>query len=116
MKKNMNMNMCSNILILALIVSIIYVSISNNNNLRTLGNRLTSGQINTVLILVIITLILTENIQIGLLVTILYLLMLIRFNSTKQQENFESDYGPNPLACDTYGDNKNGTSFYPLHA
>lgn len=114
---NMNMNMYINILTLILVVSIFYVSMSQNNNLKNLGNRLTSGQINTVLILVIITLILTENIQLGLLVTILYIIMLIRFNKKNEtQENFESEYGPNPLDCKTYGDNKNGTSFYPLHA
>lgn len=113
----MNMNMYLNILMLVLVVLIFYVSLSNNQKLKTLGNRLTSGQINTILILVIVTLILTENIQVGLLVTILYLMLLVRFNSKENKEHFDSDHGPNPIDCSTYGDSasKTGIAQYPIN-
>ena len=115
MKKNMNMYL--NVLMLVLVFLVLYVSIADNANLRTLGKRLTSGQINTVLILLIITLILTENIQMGLLITIIYLVLLVRFNSKENKEHFDSDYGPNPLDCNTYGESasKTGIAQYPLN-
>ena len=65
------------------------------------------------LVLLIIVLTCTENIQIGFMLALLFLIMLVRFN---QRENFIS--GPSPLNCETYGDSKKktGTSYYPLHA
>ena len=48
-----------------------------------------------------------------LLLSIIYLVVLIRTNHTKEQ--FRS--GPSPLNCKTYGDSKEktGVAFYPLH-
>jgi hypothetical protein len=112
----MNCDIYSCVLYIILIASILYVSISKNNKLEEIGRKLTQGKINTLLILVIITLILTENVNLGILLSILYLLTLVRFNTKK--ENFQSEYGPSPLNCDTYRNKKDkiGNTQYPLHA
>ena len=66
--------------------------------------------------MLIIGLTLTENLRLGILVAVLYLVSVIRFNNGSQ-ENF-SQRGPSPLNCKTYGNSKErtGTAFYPLHA
>jgi len=113
----MKQNILYNLLLLILIVIVYYVTVSNNivNNpkVNNVMNRLTEGSVNTVLLLVIIGLTLTEDLNIGFLLSIIYLVVLIRTNHTKEQ--FRS--GPSPLNCKTYGNSreKNGVAFYPLH-
>ena len=111
MKNQNEVLMCSFCLIL--IVITLFLSVTQNRKVSKIGRQITSGQVNTVLILLIIVLTLTEDMQIGFMLSLIYLVLLVRFN---RQENFES--GPSPLSCDTYGDSKkrNGTAFYPLHA
>ena len=114
----MKQNILYNLLLLILIIVIYYVTVSNNivNNpkVNNLMNRLTEGYVNTVLLLVIIGLTLTEDLNVGFLLSIIYLVVLIRTNHTKEQ--FRN--GPSPLNCKTYGDSKEktGVAFYPLHA
>ena len=97
---------------LALIVILIFVTITNNINPKIL--LITQGPINTILILAIITLCLQENINIGFLVAIIYLVLLTRNTHKNQNENFESISGPSPLSCSTYKKNKMNVQ-YPLH-
>jgi hypothetical protein len=105
-------------LITILIVIIFYVSVSenvvNNSKVNNVLTKLTNGEVNTVLLLAIIGLTLTEDLHIGFLLANIYLIVLIRSN--KNKEGFES--GPSPLNCKTYGNSKEktGTSFYPLHS
>lgn len=86
---------------------------TNNKKVSRIGRQITTGYVNTILILLIIVLTLTEDLQIGFMLTLIYLILLVRF---KKQENFES--GPSPLNCNTYGSSKvnTGTAFYPLHS
>ena len=105
-------------LITILIVVIFYVSVSenvvNNSKVNNVLNKLTDGEVNTVLLLAIICLTLTEDLHIGFLLATIYLIVLIRAN--KNKEGFES--GPSPLNCKTYGNSreKTGVAFYPLHS
>jgi hypothetical protein len=96
-----------------LVLLTLWVGTTNHKKIARIGNQITSGYVNTVLILLIIVLTLTEDLQIGFILALLYLILLVRFN---KKEHFES--GPSPLKCDTYGDKKKntGTAFYPLHA
>jgi hypothetical protein len=105
-----------NLVILVAFVVLVFTSTTNNQEVRRVSNKLTTGWVNTVLIMLIIGLTLTENLRLGLLVSVLYLIAVIRFN-TDLQENF-SKPGPSPLNCATYGNSKekSGTAFYPLHA
>jgi di/tricarboxylate transporter len=98
---------------LILIVLVIFVSVTNNKNVRRVGNQITSGTVNTILILLIIALVLTEDLQMGFVLSLIYLVILVRFN--EYAENFKS--GPSPLSCDTYKNNKEktGGTFYPLN-
>ena len=113
----MKQNILYNLLLLILIVIVYYVTVSNNivNNpkVNNLMNRLTEGSVNTILLLFIIGLTLTEDLNVGFLISIIYLVVLIRIRNTKEQ--FRS--GPSPLNCKTYGDSreKTGVAFYPLH-
>ncbi len=111
MKNQNEMMLCSFCLLLVVIT--LFLSVTHNRKVSKVGRQLTSGPVNTVLILLIIVLTITEDMQVGFMLTLIYLILLVRFN---RQENFES--GPSPLNCDTYGDSKkrNGSSFYPLHA
>ena len=111
--KNSHLN---NLGVLIVFLVLVYVSITNNMEVRRVSNKLTSGWVNTVLILLILGLAMTEDLRIGLLVSVLYLVAVVRFNNGVQ-ENF-SVSGPSPLNCATYGDSKErtGTAFYPLHA
>ena len=114
MVKKMNQNeMLQMSLCVLLIVVTLLVSTTNNKKVSRIGRQVTTGYVNTVLILLIIVLTLTEDLQIGFTLALLYLVLLVRFN---KRENFES--GPSPIKCDTYGDSKKktGTAFYPLHA
>ena len=74
-----NNNEC---LIKIILIVIIFILVLNNNNktIQNFGNKITSGYINTILIVVIIGLILTENIQIGFYLAIIYLFLLIKYN------------------------------------
>ena len=105
-----------NLVILVAFVVLVFISTTNNQEVRRVSNKLTTGWVNTVLIMLIVGLSLTENLRLGLLVAVLYLIAVIRFNRDLQ-ENF-SKPGPSPLNCATYGNSKerNGTAFYPLHA
>lgn len=105
-----------NLLVLLIFVVLVFVSTSNNDEFRRVINKLTTGWINTVLILLILGLSMTENLRVGLLVSVIYLISVVRFNRNLT-ENF-SQPGPNPLDCKTYGNSKKntGTAFYPLHA
>ena len=65
--------------------------------------------------MLILLLSMTENLKVGLLISLIYLIVVVRFNNGLT-ENF-SKYGPSPLNCKTYGDSKEktGTSFYPIN-
>ena len=109
-----NNNQVVNIILpLVLIATVLFVGTTDNKKVSNIGTQLTTGYVNIVLVLLIIVLTCTENIQIGFMLDLLFLIMLVRFN---QRENFIS--GPSPLNCETYGDSKKktGTSYYPLHA
>jgi hypothetical protein len=114
----MNQTMLNNLLLTVLIICVLFVSISNeivnNEKINNLLNRLTEGSVNTFLLLSIIGLVLTEDSKIGLLLSIIYLVILIRTNRNIN-ESFRA--GPSPLNCKTYGDSrkKTGSAFYPLH-
>jgi hypothetical protein len=110
--KNSHLN---NLGVLIVFLVLVFMSITNNMEVRRVSNKLTSGWVNTVLILLILGLAMTEDLRIGLLVSVLYLVAVVRFNNGTH-ENFMS--GPSPLNCSTYGDSKKktGTAFYPLHA
>ena len=105
----------SNLGVLVVFLALVFMSVTNNMEVRRVSNKLTSGWINTVLILLILGLAVTEDLRIGLLVSVIYLVAVVRFNNGTH-ENFRS--GPSPLNCSTYGDSKKrtGTAFYPLHA
>ena len=105
-----------NLVILVAFVVLVFISTTNNQEVRRVSNKLTTGWVNTVLVMLIIGLTLTENLRLGILVAVLYLIAVIRFNNGIN-ENF-SNSGPSPLNCATYGDSKEktGTAFYPLHA
>lgn len=114
MVKKMNQNEMLQMSFCVLLVLVtLFVGTTNHRKIAKIGRQVTSGYVNTVLILLIIVLSLTEDLQIGFTLALLYLILLVRFN---KRENFES--GPSPLKCDTYGDKKKktGTAFYPLHA
>ena len=105
----------SNLGVLLVFLALVFMSVTNNMEVRRVSNKLTTGWINTVLILLILGLAVTEDLRIGLLVSVIYLVAVVRFNNGTH-ENFRS--GPSPLNCSTYGDSKKrtGTAFYPLHA
>jgi len=122
MKNNLNLfnikmnntNDVINVMCLLVLVVLVFVSaLSDDKKLKNIGSQLTDGKINTVLILVIVALIMTENLQVGFLLLVIYSVLLFRFNNNT--EGFKP--GPSPLDCKTYGDtNKNvGSAFYPLH-
>ena len=101
------------VLSMLLIILTLFIAATNNKKVAKVSHNLTEGSVNTVLIVLIIVLTLTEDMQVGFVLTVLYLIMLVRF---RVRENFES--GPSPLNCDTYGDSKKKTGIaqYPLHA
>lgn len=102
---------------LILIIFILIIVLTDNKNVRNVSKKLTSGTTNTLIILAIIVLTLTENLKIGFYLTIIYLFLLIKYN-VNSKENFKSEYGYSPLDCKTYKDSKNktGSAYYPLHA
>lgn len=114
----MNKNMLNNLLLTVLIIIVLFVSVSNeivnNQKINNLLNRLTNGSVNTFLLLCIIGLVLTEDLRVGLILSVIYLVILIRVNRSLN-EGFRA--GPSPLSCNTYGDSrkKTGSAFYPLH-
>tara|TARA_B100000795_G_C22707140_1_gene402023 strand:+ start:249 stop:584 length:336 start_codon:yes stop_codon:yes gene_type:complete len=104
-----------NLTVLISFLVLVYISITKNQEVRRVSNKLTTGWINTLLIMLILLLTMTENLRLGLLISLLYLIVVVRFNNGLT-ENF-SQYGPSPLKCSTYGDSKEktGTSFYPIN-
>lgn len=104
-----------NLIVLISFLVLVYISITNNQEVKRVSNKLTTGWINTLLIMLILLLTMTENLRVGLLVSLLYLIVVVRFNNSLT-ENF-SQYGPSPLNCKTYGDSKEktGTAFYPIN-
>ena len=84
---------------------LLFMSVSNDEKYERASNKVTHGQVNTILIVVIIALLLTVDVVMGFLLAVIYMIALIRFN--KDSENFQS--GPSPLACATYGDSKKKT-------
>ncbi len=113
MNNKVNLNLYHNILLLILAILVLFLSVTNNRKVKKVSQQLTNGNVNIVLILLIILLTSTEDINSGFLLTLVFLIMLIRFNT---KEGFVS--GPSPLNCDTYGDSreKTGSVFYPLNA
>jgi hypothetical protein len=113
----MKQNILYNLLLLIVIIIVYLVTIPDNivtnSKLNNIMNKLTHGSINTLLLLSIIGLTLVEDLNIGFLLCIIYLVILIRTNHPIQ--HFRS--GPSPLNCKTYGNSKekNGVAFYPLH-
>lgn len=112
-----NSKKCGNlecVIYVLLILATFFMSVSNDEKLRRTSNKVTHGQVNTILIVVIIALLLTVDVVMGFLLAVIYMVALIRFHNGS--ETFIS--GPSPLACATYGDSKKktGTAFYPLHA
>tara|TARA_B110001469_G_C9306432_1_gene166058 strand:- start:9 stop:344 length:336 start_codon:yes stop_codon:yes gene_type:complete len=104
-----------NLIVLISFLVLVYISITNNQEVKRVSNKLTTGWINTLLIMLILLLTMTENLRVGLLVSLLYLIVVVRFNNSLT-ENF-SQYGPSPLNCKTYGDSKEktGSAFYPIN-
>ena len=110
-----------NLVLLTILISLIllfFVAASNKVDKESKTNRilkkLTEGKVNTLLLILIIALTLSEDLQVGFLLAAIYLVVLVR--TQKSREDFES--GPSPLNCKTYGDSreKTGTAFYPLHS
>tara|TARA_B100000989_G_C19216110_1_gene333905 strand:- start:159 stop:548 length:390 start_codon:yes stop_codon:yes gene_type:complete len=116
---NLRMNNTNDVLnllcLIGLFVLVFFTAISESKRLKDVGHKITDGNINTLLILVIIVLVMTENLQVGFLLLVIYTVLLFRFNVKKNNEGFKP--GPSPLDCKTYGDtNKRvGSAFYPLH-
>lgn len=114
----MKQNNLNSVLLTLLIIVVFYVSLSNqlivNPKINNVLNKLTTGSVNTLLLLLIIGLTLSEDVNVGFLLAVIYLVVLIRTN--KNKEGFES--GPSPLNCKTYGNSKEktGVAYYPLHA
>ena len=114
MKQN-NLNL---VLLTILIFALLFVAASNSVEKDSKTNRilkkLTEGKVNTLLLILIIALTLSEDLRVGFLLAAIYLVVLVRTQKTK--EGFES--GPSPLNCKTYGDSreKTGVAFYPLHS
>ena len=106
----------NNLCVLIGFLIIVFISTTNNNEVKRVANKLTKGWVNTLLILLIVTLTMTEDLRCGLLVTFVYLISVIRFNNGLT-ENFESKPGPSPLNCSTYGKSREntGTAFYPIN-
>ena len=106
----------NNLCVLVGFLILVFISSTQNQEVTRVANKLTTGWVNTLLILLIVTLTMTENLRVGLLVVLVYLISVVRFN-TGLHENFESRAGPSPLNCNTYGDSreKTGTAFYPLN-
>ena len=106
----------NNLCVLVAFLVLVFISSTTNPEVTRVANKLTTGWVNTLLILLIVTLTMTENLRLGLLVTLVYLICVVRFNNGLT-ENFQSKPGPSPLNCSTYGDSKEktGTAFYPLN-
>jgi len=106
-------------LLIILIVITMYLGISNHvvntPKVNNLLHRIVDGQFNTLLIFLIIALTLTEDLNLGFLLCMIYLIILVRIHRLQSKENFKS--GPSPLRCKTYGNSreKTGVAFYPLH-
>ena len=56
----------NNLGVLVVFLVLVYVSTTNNQEVRRVSNKLTTGWINTVLIMLILGLSMTEDLQIGL--------------------------------------------------
>ena len=106
----------NNLCVLVAFLVLVYISSTTNQEVGRVANKLTTGWVNTLLILLIVTLTMTEHLRLGLLVTLVYLISVVRFNNGLQ-ENFDSKPGPSPLNCDTYGDSreKTGSAYYPIN-
>jgi hypothetical protein len=113
------LNIYYSILLIVLIVITMYLGISNHiintPKVNNLLHRIVEGRFNTLLIFLIIALTLTEDLNIGFLLCMIYLIILIRIHRVQASEGFRS--GPSPLNCKTYGNSreKTGVAFYPLH-
>ena len=113
------LNIYYTILLIVLIVLAMYLGISNHiintPKVNNLLHRIADGRFNTLLIFLIIALTLTEDLNIGFLLCMIYLIILIRVHRVQANEGFRS--GPSPLNCKTYGNSreKTGVAFYPLH-
>ena len=77
----------NNLGVLVVFLVLVYVSTTNNQEVRRVSNKLTTGWINTVLIMLILGLSMTEDLQIGLLVTVVYLIAVVRFNRDLKETN-----------------------------
>ena len=106
----------NNLCVLVGFLILVFISSTQNQEVTRVANKLTTGWVNTLLILLIVTLTMTENLRLGLLVVLVYLISVVRFNNGLH-ENFQSKPGPSPLNCDTYGNSreKTGTAFYPIN-
>lgn len=106
----------NNLCVLVGFLILVFISSTQNQEVTRVANKLTTGWVNTLLILLIVTLTMTENLRLGLLVVLVYLISVVRFNNGLH-ENFKSKPGPSPLNCDTYGNSreKTGTAFYPIN-
>ncbi len=111
--KNNNFECTVNIILIFILVLLFT---NKNKTINNISNKMINGYMNTVLILLIITLILTENIKMGFYLTVIYLFLLIK--NKKKLEFFNSNYGYSPLDCKTYGDSrkKTGSVFYPINS
>lgn len=108
------MDVIYNLSVVALLLALIYLSTTNERTVRNMSRRLTSGYVNTILILCIISLSMYEDKHIGFIVAVIYLVLVVRFQELFI-ENFKS--GPSPLNCSTYGDSKErtGSAYYPIN-
>ena len=114
--KNTNCECMINIILIIIIISL---AITNNKEIKNIGQKITDGYMNNLIIIIIIALTTSENMKIGLYLTIIYLFLLIKYNKNfKKFTNFKSQHGYSPLNCKTYGNSKKktGSTFYPLHA
>lgn len=113
LRMNNTNDMINNMCLIVLVVLVFVSALSQDKKLKKIANQLTDGKINTLLILVIVALIMTENLQVGFLLLVIYSVLLYRFHNNK--EGFKP--GPSPLDCKTYGDSNKrvGSAFYPLH-
>ncbi len=110
--KNTHLN---NLSVLIGFLVLVFVSSTENKEVERVANKLTTGWVNTLLILLIVSLTMTENLRLGLLLSLVYLIAVVRFNHGLV-ENF-SQNGPSPLNCSTYGNSreKTGSAFYPIN-
>ena len=77
LRMNNTNDMINNMCLIVLVVLVFVSALSQDKKLKKIANQLTDGKINTLLILVIVALIMTENLQVGF-----YYLLYIQFYYT----------------------------------